>query len=66
MSDCVNIIWKNGFGNQLFQYSYGKILTKELKCSLTYSGTMDAWKGVSLLDYEFINDPQDIVKYQFI
>ena len=25
---------------------------------------MDSWKGTSLLDYGFINDPQDIVKYQ--
>ena len=52
------------FGNQLFQYTHGRILSKQLKCSLTYSGTMDSWKGTSLLDYGFINDPQDVVKYQ--
>ena len=57
MSDCVNIIWKNGFGNQLFQYTHGRILSKQLKCSLTYSGTMDSWKGTSLLDTGYVYAP---------
>ena len=41
-SSCVNITWKNGLGNQLFQYSYGRILAEQLKCPLTYSSVEDA------------------------
>ena len=78
MSDCVNITWKNGLGNQLFQYSYGRILAEQLKCPLTYSSVEDAGfepfsnlhpfprmrgDGLSLIDYELISDPKDIVKY---
>ena len=63
MDKCVNIIWKNGLGNQLFAYSYGRILSKQLGFKLTYSGTMDSWKGTSLLDYEFISEPEHITKH---
>ena len=63
MNKCVNIVWKNGFGNQLFAYTYGRILSKQLGLPLTYSGTMDSWKGTSLLDYKFINEPEHIQKY---
>jgi len=62
MADCVNIQWKNGFGNQLFQYSYGRILSEQMECSLTYSGTIDRWKGTSLVDMGFITE-DDILKY---
>jgi len=56
MSDCVNIEWKNGFGNQLFQYAYGRILSNQMNCSLTYSGTLERWKGTSLIDMGFLNN----------
>ena len=56
MADCVNIQWKNGFGNQLFQYSYGRILSEQMGCSLTYSGTVDRWEGTSLVDIGFITE----------
>jgi len=62
MTDCVNIEWKNGFGNQLFQYSYGRILSEQMECSLTYSGTVDRWEGTSLVDIGFITE-DDIIKY---
>ena len=29
MIDCVNITWRNGFGNQLFQYTLGRLISKE-------------------------------------
>ena len=32
MSNCVNIIWKNGLGNQLFQYAYGRIKSEINQC----------------------------------
>ena len=54
---------ENGFGNQLLSYTYGRILSKQLGLPLTYSGTMDSWKGTSLLDYKFINEPEHIQKY---
>ena len=63
MNKCVNIVWKNGFGNQLFAYTYGRILSKQLGLPLTYSGTMDSWKGTSLLDYKFINEREHIQKH---
>ena len=59
----MNIVWKNGLGNQLFAYSYGRILSKQLGHNLTYSETMDSWKGTSLLDYEFISEPEHISKH---
>jgi len=62
MADCVNIQWKNGFGNQLFQYSYGRILSEQMGCSLTYSGTVDRWEGTSLVDIGFITE-DDIINY---
>ncbi len=62
MADCVNIQWKNGFGNQLFQYSYGRILSEQMECSLTYSGTIDRWEGTSLVDIGFITE-DDILNY---
>lgn len=61
MKDCIDILWRNGFGNQLFQYAYGRLTAEEQGCELVYSG-----KGrgctVDLLDYGFINDPSDIIK----
>ena len=62
MTDCVNIEWKNGFGNQLFQYSYGRILSEQMECSLTYSGPIDRWEGTSLVDIGFITE-DDILNY---
>ena len=62
MTDCVNIECKNGFGNQLFQYSYGRILSEQMECSLTYSGTIDRWEGTSLVDIGFITE-DDILNY---
>ena len=63
MGDCVNILWKNGFGNQLFQYSYGRILAEQMKCTLTYSGTIDRWEGTSLIDVGFLTD-SDIKRHK--
>ena len=62
MADCINIEWKNGFGNQLFQYTYGRILSEQMGCSLTYSGTVDRWEGTSLVDIGFITE-DDILNY---
>jgi len=56
MIESVNIIWKNGFGNQLFQYTYGRLLSEQMGCSLTYSGTVPGWEGTSLIDIGFVND----------
>ena len=59
IKECVNIIWRNGFGNQLFQYAYGRILAEEQGWDLVHSG-----KGrgcvVDLLDYKFISNPKHI------
>tara|TARA_Y100001972_G_C7663543_1_gene334992 strand:+ start:556 stop:1320 length:765 start_codon:yes stop_codon:yes gene_type:complete len=59
MKDCVNILWRNGFGNQLFQYAYGRLLSEENNWDLVHSG-----KGrgcaVDLLDYGFITQPEHI------
>ena len=38
MKECVDILWRNGLGNQLFQYSYGKLLAQKHNIDLTYSG----------------------------
>ena len=62
MTNCVNIEWKNGFGNQLFQYSYGRILSEQMECSLTYSGTIARWEGTSFVDIGFITE-DDILNY---
>ena len=62
MTNCVNIEWKNGFGNQLFQYCYGRLLSEQLDCKLTYSGTISEWGGTSLIDLGFIKDNEDIIK----
>ena len=29
MKKSIVILWRNGFGNQLFQYAYGKILSEK-------------------------------------
>ena len=34
MKDCINITWRNGFGNQLFQYACAKNLSIELNGEL--------------------------------
>ncbi len=61
MKDCVNILWRNGFGNQLFQYAYGRIIAEQQGWELVHSG-----KGrgcmVDLLDYKFISEPSDITR----
>ena len=62
MRNCVNILWRNGFGNQLFQYSFARLLAEERGCDLTYSG-FGRVCFASLLDYEFISEPEHIVKY---
>ena len=53
MEKVINIVWRNGFGNQLFQYSYGKLLSEENNLTLTYSGKGRACSA-DLLDYKFI------------
>ena len=63
MSNCVNIIWKNGLGNQLFQYAYGRIKSEINQCDLTYSGTMNEWVGVNLFDYGLLNETHKVKKY---
>jgi len=60
--DCINILWRNGFGNQLFQYSFARLLAEENNCELTYSG-FGRVCFASLIDYGFINEPEQIVKY---
>ena len=62
MKNCVNIQWRNGFGNQLFQYSFARLLAEENDCELTYSG-FGRVCFASLLDYGFINEPKHITKY---
>ena len=58
MIDAVVIKWRNGFGNQLFQYSYGKILAKEKGYDLVHDG-----KGricaIDLFEFGFLK-PEDI------
>ena len=59
--NCINILWRNGFGNQLFQYSYGRILAEEKGWELTHSGNGRGCAS-NLLEYKFIQEPQDIKK----
>lgn len=61
MKKCIDILWRNGLGNQLFQFAYGKILSKEHNIELTYSG-IGRGCTVSLLEYGLIKEPQDIIK----
>ena len=46
MIDCVNITWRNGFGNQLFQYALGRLIAQENNLQLTYSENLG--RGCSL------------------
>ena len=62
MKNCINIQWRNGFGNQLFQYCYARLLSEENNCLLTYSGFGRVCYS-SLIDYGFIKQPEDIIKY---
>ena len=61
MKKSIVILWRNGFGNQLFQYAYGKILAEEKNWKLVHNG-----KGricaVDLIEFGMIKDPQDIEK----
>ena len=61
MKKSVVILWRNGFGNQLFQYSYGKIISEEQGWELVHNG-----KGricaVDLIEFGMVKDPQDIKK----
>mgnify|MGYP003129442515 CR=1 FL=1 len=52
MIDCVNITWRNGFGNQLFQYALGRLIAQENNLQLTYSENLGRGCSLSLLDYE--------------
>ena len=61
MKECVDILWRNGLGNQLFQYSYGKLLAQKHNIDLTYSG-VGRGCTVNLLQYGFIKDQKDIVE----
>ena len=61
MKECIDILWRNGLGNQLFQYTYGKILAKKHNIDLTYSG-IGRGCTVSLLEYGLIKEPKDIIK----
>ena len=63
MKNCVNITWRNGFGNQLFQYTLGRLIAEENNLELTYSSELGRCCSFSLLDCKFINQPECIVKY---
>ena len=62
MKNCVNITWRNGFGNMLFQYVYARLLSEEKGMELTYDRVGRAC-AASLIQYGFIKEPDDIVKY---
>jgi len=62
MIDCVNITWRNGFGNQLFQYALGRLIAQENNLQLTYSENLGRGCSLSLLDYKFIKEDIDITK----
>ena len=62
MKNCVNITWRNGFGNQLFQYAYARLLSEELNIDLTYD-KVGRTCAASLIQYGFIKEPDDIIKY---
>lgn len=62
MKSAINIVWRNGFGNQLFQYAYGKLLAQENNWDLTHSGKGRACI-VDLLEYNFIQEPNDIIQH---
>lgn len=55
MEKVVNIVWRNGFGNQLFQYSYGKLFSEKNNIKLTHSGKGRACSA-DLFDYNFIEN----------
>ena len=61
MKKSVVILWRNGFGNQLFQYAYGKLISEEKGWELVDNG-----KGricaVDLIEFGMVRDPQDIKK----
>ena len=60
MEKVVNIVWRNGFGNQLFQYSYGKLFSEKNNIKLTHSGKGRACSA-DLFDYNFIEN--NIIKF---
>ena len=39
MKPVVNIVWRNGFGNQLFMYAHAFALAKEIKYDLLIDNT---------------------------
>lgn len=63
MIDCVNITWRNGFGNQLFQYTLGRLIAKESNLELTYSSELGRACSSSLLNHKFITEPEYIIQY---
>ena len=58
MIDCVNITWRNGFGNQLFQYALGRLIAQENNLQLTYSENLG--RGCSL---SFLENPKTYENY---
>jgi len=63
MKDCVNITWRNGFGNQLFQYCFARLIAEENNLIITYSSELGRACSFSLLDCKFISEPEYIVEY---
>jgi len=63
MIDCVNVTWRNGFGNQLFQYTLGRLISKENNLVLTYSSELGKGCSTSLINHKFIDEPNYIVEY---
>ena len=62
MKNCVNITWRNGFGNQLFQYAYSRLHAKKHDLELTHF-MLGKDCAASLIDYDFISESTDIKKY---
>ena len=60
MKKCVNITWRNGFGNQLFQYTLGRLIAKNNNLKLTCFENMGRGCSLSLLDYGFVNLGKDL------
>jgi len=63
MSKCVNITWRNGFGNQLFQYALGRLIAKENNLELTYSSELGRACSSSLIHHKFIKETEHIIQY---
>ena len=57
MIDCVNITWRNGFGNQLFQYAALKSLSLDRGYEIKLSQNLynSSWHGQKCLLNNFKN-----------